>query len=72
MLQVDLRLIAEAHEMWSLIGSQQNPIWPGLGRVPRVGGFECNGLWVLQKSVFLKTAKFWGIENVYENRESRL
>lgn len=28
-LQVDPRLIAEAHEAWSLIGSQQNPIWPG-------------------------------------------
>lgn len=28
-LQVDPRLIAEAHEMWSLICSQQNPIWPG-------------------------------------------
>jgi hypothetical protein len=25
---------------------------------------ECNRLWLLKKSVFLKTAKIWGIENV--------
>jgi len=28
-MQVDPRLIAEANEAWSLIGSAQNPIWPG-------------------------------------------
>jgi hypothetical protein len=28
------------------------------------GGFECNGLWLLKKSIFLKTAEIWGIENV--------
>jgi hypothetical protein len=27
---------------------------------PRVGGFECNGLWVLKKSVFLKQPNFGG------------
>ncbi len=28
-LKVDPRLIAEANEVWGLIGSAQNPIWPG-------------------------------------------
>jgi hypothetical protein len=28
-LRVDPLLLAEAHEMWSLIGSAQNPVWPG-------------------------------------------
>lgn len=28
-LQIDPRLIAEANEVWKLIGSPQNPIWPG-------------------------------------------
>jgi hypothetical protein len=27
-------------------------------------GSECNGLWLLKKSIFLKTAEIWGIENV--------
>jgi hypothetical protein len=39
---------------------------------PAGGGFECNGLWLLKKSILLKTAEIWGIENVYPNRESRL
>jgi hypothetical protein len=25
---------------------------------------ECNRLWLLKKSIFLKTARIWGIENV--------
>ncbi len=29
-----------------------------------VGDFECNGLWVLKKSIFFTTAKIWGMENV--------
>jgi len=33
---------------------------------------ECNGLWVLKKSVFLKTAKISGIENVYPRCKRRL
>jgi hypothetical protein len=33
---------------------------------------ECNGQWLLKKSIFLKTAEIWGIENVYEKRERRL
>jgi hypothetical protein len=28
--------------------------------------------WLLKKSIFLKTAEIWGIENVYPNREGRL
>jgi hypothetical protein len=35
-------------------------------------GFERYRLWLLKKSIFLKTAEIWGIENVYPNRESRL
>jgi len=33
---------------------------------------ECYRLWLLKKSIFLKTAEIWGIENVYPNREGRL
>jgi hypothetical protein len=33
---------------------------------------ERYGLWLLKNSIFLKTAKIWGIENVQENQESRL
>jgi hypothetical protein len=33
---------------------------------------ECNRLWLLKNSIFLETAKIWGIENVQENSESRL
>ncbi len=29
-------------------------------------------LWLLKNSIFSKTAEIWGIENVLENRESRL
>ena len=36
-----------------------------------VGDFECNRLWVLKKSIFVKTAENSGMENVQENRESR-
>jgi hypothetical protein len=32
----------------------------------------CYQAWLLKKSIFLKTAEIWGIENVYPNRESRL
>jgi hypothetical protein len=28
--------------------------------------------WLLKNSIFVKTAKIWEIENVQENRESRL
>jgi hypothetical protein len=28
-LRIDPLLLAEAHEIWSLIGSAQNPVWPG-------------------------------------------
>jgi hypothetical protein len=38
----------------------------------RFRGCECNREWLLKKSIFLKTAEIWGIENVYPNRESRL
>jgi hypothetical protein len=33
---------------------------------------ECNGEWLLKNSIFLKTAKICGIENVWQNRERRL
>jgi len=29
-------------------------------------------LWVLKKSIFIKTPKIWGIENVYQSRDRRL
>jgi len=33
---------------------------------------ECKRLWVLKKSLFLKTAEILRIENVYQNRDRRL
>ncbi len=33
-------------------------------KMPLGRGFERYRLWVLKKSVFFKTAKFWGMENV--------
>jgi hypothetical protein len=30
-------------------------------------GSECNRLWLLKNSIFFKTARIWGIENVWEN-----
>jgi hypothetical protein len=32
---------------------------------------DCNRLWLLKNSVFVKTAEIWGIENVYTNRDTR-
>jgi hypothetical protein len=36
------------------------------------GASLCYRLWLLKKSVFLKTAEISGIENVYPRRERRL
>jgi hypothetical protein len=33
-------------------------------RIPVSGIGECYGEWLLKNSIFVKTAKFWGIENV--------
>jgi hypothetical protein len=46
------------------------PLWRVLSiaveisRLHQQSGRECNRLWVLKKSIFLKTTKIWGIENV--------
>jgi hypothetical protein len=32
----------------------------------------CKQAWLLKNSIFVKTTKFWGIQNVQENRERRL
>ena len=39
-------------------GSKRNSFGPILGVN------ECNREWLLKNSIFLKTAKIWGIENV--------
>jgi hypothetical protein len=33
---------------------------------------ECNRLWVLKNSSFVKIAGIWEIENVYQNGDRRL
>jgi hypothetical protein len=38
-----------------------------------LNSIDCRNIsWLLKKSIFLKTAEIWGIENVYEKRERRL
>jgi hypothetical protein len=48
------------HQLYSGVGA--DIVMESISLIDR--GFECNGLWLLKKSIFLKTAEIWGIENV--------
>jgi hypothetical protein len=48
---------------------RRSPLHPSLSLLE---GFECNRLWVLKNSLFLKIAGISEIENVYQNGDRRL
>jgi len=43
-----------------------------MGSNARSRDSECNGLWLLKNSGFVKMAEIWEIANVYQNGDRRL
>jgi hypothetical protein len=68
-IQADILLLTHKGAPFATVGDPNNH---NLSQKWAPFYIACNRLWVMKKSVFLKTAKILGIEHVYPRRERRL